>query len=285
MTEQAQGTQPDENHIGTSSLASTRVGAVVALVTMIVVMGAAVSIWILIKGDDQPLASSDLAPSAAQQQRPASKFEPDPWVDVLGRAVYVPLDERGVILDQYPPATNRTELDAPGGVVLQQIHGNMAMPFSATDGPTGFTDNGIAKGFARTAQGAGLAGAHYMGYLAGGNDRIALMQEAGLVIEESELLQEDIRHNASGGELAARNSRPQGTAELIKVDYHNGDLAQVRGAHYLEAPNGETWWVKAWVQVVWRDGLGWVVKISGVDTFGSGWFDQLEGTGWGAWWS
>lgn len=282
-------TAPQENHSSAGSAASgdahkagraTRTVLSAALVGVLLVVGVVVSVIIIVRGDDGAL----VAPPAAShddrhQGRNEALFEQDPRLDNLNRPVYVPLDERGVLLTQQPAPANRSDTDAPGGVMLQLVHHKMVLPFTTTDGPTGFTANGIATGFARTPQGAGIAGAHYLAYLTTSPGLIELMQEAGLAEDQQGLLEQQARDLAALGEDAP--SSP-GVLPYLKVDYHNGDLARVYFGAPLTAPNGETGNYMGWLDLAWRDDQGWTVLVRGKETFGSDWVNSLAG--WSQWW-
>lgn len=259
-----------------------KVTIAIAVITVIVVMGAIVSIWIILNGRDEPLAAPGPATTGEPGQRqPAPRFTGDPFFDELGRPVYTPADERGALLTQVTAASGRAASEAPGGIVLQVVHGNLVLPFSTTDGPSGFTGNGIATGFSRTSQGAGLAAAHYLAFLSTGNDRISLMKEAGLVDDEEGYLQQIVMLNAQGGEGAAEAGRSQIAPQFVRVEYHE-DLSRVSLGVHLRAPNGEAGNLIGWMDLVWRDGSGWIVKIRGPETFSTGWADSFEG--WSQWW-
>ncbi|AEF43105.1 hypothetical protein AS9A_P20061 (plasmid) [Hoyosella subflava DQS3-9A1] len=260
---------------------STKTTIAIAIVAVIIAMGAIVSIWIIVKGGDEPLAGPTAPATGEDATPPAEKFRDDPFFDDLGRPVYTPVDDRGALLTQVAPPSVRAESDAPGGIVLQVVHGNLVLPFSTTDGPTGFTENGVATGFSRTPQGAGLAATHYLAFLSTGNDRISLMKEAGLVEDDEGFLQQIVMLNAQGGEGAAENGRSQIAPEFLRVEYHD-DLSRVSHGVRLRAPNGETGNLIGWMDLVWRDGTGWIVKIRGPETFKTDWADSLEG--WSQWW-
>lgn len=253
-----------------------------SIFAVIVVMGLVLSVWIWWRGGDEPLVPAGDQGAKATTEIQTTQFELDPFFDNQGRVVYVPLDERGVALPQSSPATGRSATTAPSGIMLQRIHGNMIVPFSTSDGPTGFTDSGVATGFARTPQGAGLAAVHYLGYLTTGNDRIKLLQDAGRIEDTAGLVAEQIKYNAAGAGRATPDSSPYGVFELMKVNY-NADLARVHLGTTIQMKDGRTENRDLWADVVWRDGTGWVLKIGDASSTGMKVVPDFA-EGWTSWW-
>ncbi|UIR39705.1 hypothetical protein LZP97_26325 (plasmid) [Rhodococcus sp. DMF-1] len=225
------------------------------------------------RGDDaEPLVSLDpTTDSGATAQDKDGLFEPDPVFDKTNRVVYVPLDPHGVILSDTLAAANRPVEQAPSGVMLQRIHGNMDLPFSTSDGPTGFTDSGVATGFSRTAQGAALAAAHYIGYVAAGDNRVEMVTEAGRVSDPTRQL--------AGVRLA--DDTPAAVMPMVDVSFHP-DLTLVKFGATVERPNGATEIRVVKIPVVWREGTGWVVQLDST-AFGTE-FEPVSSEGWQQWW-
>lgn len=253
--------------------AATKLTVGLAAVAVIVVVGLVVSIVMLFRGDDaEPLVSLDPATdNGTTAQDKDSLFEQDPVFDKLNRVVYVPLDPHGVILADTLATGNRPVEQAPSGVMLQRIHGNMDLPFSTSDGPTGFTDNGVATGFARTPQGAALAAAHYFGYLAAGDNRVEMLTEAGRVSDPTGQL--------STVKLA--DDTPTGAMPMVHVTFHP-DLTLVKFGATVERTNGATEIRVSKIPVVWREGTGWVVQLDSTALGGE--FEPMSSEGWQQWW-
>ncbi len=253
--------------------AATKLTIGLAAVAVIVVVGLVVSIVMLFRGDDaEPLVSLDPATGGgATAQVEDGLFEPDPVFGKFDRVVYVPLDPHGVILSETVVTLSRPVEQAPSGVMLQRIHGNMDLPFSTSDGPTGFTDNGVATGFSRTAQGAALAAAHYLAYLIGGENRAGMVAEAG--------------HSSDPTELLSGLKLPDDTAvtamPMVNVSFHP-DLTLVKFGATVERPNGATEIRVVKIPVVWREGTGWVVQLDST-AFGTE-FEPVSSEGWQQWW-
>ncbi|MEE2034648.1 hypothetical protein [Rhodococcus chondri] len=234
------------------SLSATKLTIGLAAVAVIVVVGIVLSIVMLFRGDDaEALVALDPATGgAATAQVEDGLFEPDPVFGKFDRVVYVPLDPTGVILSETVATSSRPVDQAPSGVMLQRIHGNMDLPFSTSDGPTEFTDNGVATGFSRTAQGAALAAAHYLAYLIGGDNRAEMVAEAG--------------HSSDPAELLSGLKLPDYTAvtamPMINVSFHP-DLTLVKFGATVERSNGAAEVEVLKLPVVWREGTGWVVQL------------------------
>lgn len=252
---------------------ATKLTIGLAAVALIVVVGVVTSLVIVFRGDDaEPLASLDpTIGGAATAQVEDGQFEPDPVFGKFDRVVYVPLDTRGVILSDTLASANRPAEQAPSGVMLQRIHGNMDLPFSTSDGPTGFTDNGVATGFSRTAQGAALAAAHYLAYLISGDNRAEMVAEADHSSDPAVLL-EGLRMPDDSAVTAS---------PMVNVTF-NPDLTLVKLGATVERSNGATEIQVTKIPMVWRESTGWVIQLD--STALSGGFEPVSSEGWQQWW-
>lgn len=242
---------------------------------VIVVAGLVFSLVLVFRGDDaEPLVPLDQSTDGGQSQAVTELFLPEPVMDRVNRVIYVPVDPKGVILSESTTGTDRRPVtQAPGGVMLQRIHGNMDMPFSTSDGPTGFTDNGVAIGFSRTAQGAALAAAHYVGYLFAGADRQTMLMDAGLLSDpDGEVAKTD---------LGIPDNTPASALPMVKVLF-NRDLTLVQFGRPVEKSNGATEISYSKAPMVWREGTGWVLKVDPV-AMGEG-SEPTGAAGWSSWW-
>lgn len=253
-----------------------------SILVVIVVVAVIFSIVIAVRGGDEPLVPAGDQGNGATAAIESDQFAPDPFFDEKGRVVYVPLNTNGVTLRQSSPATGRAATTAPSGIMLQQVHENMHLPFSTSDGPTGFSDSGVATGFSRTAQGAGLAGVHYFSYLITGNTRVKMMQDAGLVSDPNNTLPELIKSNAPGQPGAAPDKFPSRVFQMIKVDY-NDDLARVHFGATVQLESGRMENRDLWLDLVWRDGTGWVAVIPPKGRADMQALPDFSG-GWTSWW-
>ncbi|MFD3706164.1 hypothetical protein ACFWUP_23745 [Nocardia sp. NPDC058658] len=89
-----------------------------------------------------------------------------PTVDLFGNRLEVPATDSGVPLPQTGLPVDPTHADyltaAPTGLVWQRIWDGAGVPVSSSDGPARIVD-GVASGYARTPQGAILAGLDALG--------------------------------------------------------------------------------------------------------------------------
>ncbi|MFM9262237.1 hypothetical protein ACKAMS_26715 [Rhodococcus sp. 5A-K4] len=253
-----------------------------SIFVVILVAGLIFSIVIAVRGGDEPLVPAGDQGNGATEAVEQDQFATDPFFDEKGRVVYVPLNTNGVILRQSAPATGRAATTAPSGIMLQQVHENMHLPFSTSDGPTGFSDSGVATGFSRTAQGAGLAGVHYFSYLATGNTRVKMLQDAGVVSDPNNTLPELIKFNSSGQPGAAPDNFPSRVLQMIKVDY-NDDLARVHLGATVQLDSGRMSNRDMWLDLVWRDGIGWSAVIPPKGRADVQDLPDFSG-GWTSWW-
>ena len=289
MSEQPTDTQtptpamrPEQPESGSGRDNATRLLMGGSILGVIVVAAIITSIIIFVRGGDEPLVPAGDQGSGATAATQPDQFEPDPFFDEQGRVVYAPLNDNGVLLAQSSPATGRSATTAPSGIMLQRVHGTMYLPFSTSDGPTSFSDNGVATGFAHTSQGASLAAIHYLGYLASGNNRIQMMLDAGLVNDPTDVLGDRMKFNASDQPGAVPDSFPARVLPMIKVNYTD-DLARVHVGGSTTLKDGRIQNADVWIDLVWREGTGWVVQIRDAEAIGGrAVADYSEG--WTSWW-
>ena len=289
MSEQPTDTQtptpaprPEQPESGSGRDNATRLLMGGSILGVIVVAAIITSIIIFVRGGDEPLVPAGDQGSGATAATQPDQFEPDPFFDEQGRVVYAPLNGNGVLLAQSSPATGRSATTAPSGIMLQRVHGNMYLPFSTSDGPTAFSDTGVATGFARTAQGAGLAAVHYLNYLATGNNRIQMLQDAGLVADPQDQLAEQKAFNSSNQPGAAPDNFPGRVMRMIKVNFTE-DLARVHIGESTDLKDGRTQNADISLDLVWREGTGWVVQVQGANPFGARAVADFA-DGWTSWW-
>ncbi|OZC56049.1 hypothetical protein CH267_10825 [Rhodococcus sp. 06-621-2] len=282
---QASPPEPEGKKIGTVGLIG------VGLVVVIILAGIVVSLAVLQRDQDTPLVSVDADGSSAPATPgpEAELFEPDPEFDTLGRVTYVPKDPNGVILEQITPPAGRAADAAPSGVMLQRIHDNMILPFSTSDGPTAIDSSGVATGFAHTPQGAALAGAHYMAYLAAGNDRLAMIASSQQIDDPDSDLEVRRQANDLRGRGSVADGAPAVALPSVRVDYTDA-LTRVWFGYSANLDTGGTQYRRLYLDVIWRDdGRGWVVQgRRDGDQRGPTIGVQLDSTpfepGWHKWW-
>lgn len=252
-----------------------------SILAVILVAALVVSAVIWFRGGDEPLVPAG-EQETSEPAAESDKFEPEPFFDEQGRVVYIPKSDNGVILPQSTPAAGRSDTSAPSGIMLQRIHDTMYLPFSTSDGPTGFSDSGVATGFARTPQGAGLAGVHYFAYLVTGNTRIRMLQDAGLVSDPHNTLPKQIEFNNSGKPGAVPDTFPARVFDMIKVNY-NDDIARVHVGASVKLEDGRIENRDMWLDLVWREGTGWVAVIPPEGRDDTNILPDFS-NGWSSWW-
>lgn len=161
--------------------------------------------------------------------------------------------------------------------MLQLVNGNMVLPFSATDGPADFSENGIATGFSRTAQGATLAAVHYAGYVSSGNNRLAQLNEAGLIEDPHGLVSEQLK--TKGG---VPDNFPYRLFPYLAVEY-NPDLSKVMIGYTATMDSGEVLNRVSWFDLVWKTDKGWVLALLTDEGFGGGTVSAFTEE-WFSWW-
>lgn len=255
-----------------TSSAAWKLSAGLAGLALLVIGGMILSLVLIFRGDDaEPLVSLDQGATGTGSEIEDGLFQPDPVFDQVNRVVYVPLDSKGVLLSETTAGGSRPADQEPSGVMLQRIHGNMDLPFSTSDGPTGFTDNGVATGFSRTAQGAALAAAHYFGYVYAGQDRLEMLDAAGRLSDPK----------GEFSNLGSASNTPSSVMPMVKVLF-NPDLALVKFGYTAEMTDGSTKIVVSKIPMVWREGTEWVLQADstalGVE------YEPLPADGWHQWW-
>ena len=139
---------------------------VIALIFVAVLVVVGLVLFFARGSEDSPTAAPATHPDgedSVQAEQWAGKTA-DRW----GTMVYFPVDSRGQTLSERlterDPADPSAQLIAPEGVVMQYTDvgsTGMPVPFSTTDGPTGF-DGTLPTGFSQSGAGAGLAAAHWV---------------------------------------------------------------------------------------------------------------------------
>lgn len=135
---------------------------------LVVVVGVAAVLFIVNRGDGDDQAGQQNGDSSAngEEQPLADQYS---WehkeADPFGQMVYAAEDRRGQVLSdttrEYDSADDAANA-AVDDVVFQatDFSGRVPIPFSKTDGPTGF-DGTVPVGYSQSAAGASLAAAAY----------------------------------------------------------------------------------------------------------------------------
>ncbi|WP_051028835.1 MULTISPECIES: hypothetical protein [Nocardia] len=141
----------------------------IILMTAIVVVVIVVFV-VTITRDDEPAPPEPRTPrpdASATEPHPSATATLGPTADLFGNRLDIASSDSGTALVQEParradPSQPDYLVRAPAGMAWQRGWGGAALPVSISDGPTTITD-GIASGFGRTPQGAGLAAADALG--------------------------------------------------------------------------------------------------------------------------
>ena len=218
--------------------------------------------WVIItaltggaKDDAEP--GSPAAEAGTGSGLPA--FAADPVFDSYGRVAYVPKNNpHGVALTNSTVSgiSGRPVTQKPDGVLLEKVNGDMVLPFSTSDGPTGFTSTGVATGFSHTAQGAALAAIHYMCWFmkpGARTDRLQALVGQGIV-DDDQLVRNAIAKPRNGFDLNVECA-----ASKLKVDY-NAVLTKVQLAYGVTQKDGSRTNFINVVIVEWRNDH-WILKI------------------------
>lgn len=155
-----------EDGAGPKSKTRTLIIALAAILLLILV-GAVV--WGAVSSEDEVAVAE---PTPAVEPRTAGSWTVGP----LGRKVWVAEGETGDLLPQKDPVEQRIEwptatdeITLPEGFQLQEIGNGVQVAVSTSDGPTGFTNDGVqTTGYALTGQGAALMAADTITRPAGG---------------------------------------------------------------------------------------------------------------------
>lgn len=211
-------------------------GRILAFVGLALLLVLGVSLLVAVQSrPDTPEGSGGESAVTVDKKEWAGKTA-DRW----GTLVYFPLDEAGDPLASETIARDHRAPDAgevePAGVVFQRtaLAGErVPVPFSTSDGPTGF-DGVIPTGFSRSGAGAALAAGHWIAGAYGGGDvddflsdvqigmkaaeRAAVRDASKNGIKPVEGLSEDV--------LAQMERLP--APEAYRVEAWDGDYARIR---------------------------------------------------------
>ncbi|WP_037180445.1 hypothetical protein [Rhodococcoides fascians] len=258
-------THPKTKWLATSRTTGYFSAAVVVLVVVLVLI-----VVVRGRGDDAPTAAPPASPvtvstTTAPQPDPSGVDGFGPSIaDPFGREISVPINEQGQVLTQNdpgerPPFITGTPVPAPEGIRWERIGATVA-PFSTSDGPTRI-EGRLAYGFARTPQGAALAGFHIGARgLRSGEDLWATYDKQ-YVADPGVIERQRARLEASGDENF-QVGRALVFPEAFKITSYSGDFAVVQYA--LPITGGGRWNVGQ-NSLVWTAD-GWKIRLTDVQT-------------------
>lgn len=255
---------PKANWLATSRttgyLSAGVVGLVLVLVVVILIVGRG--------GEDTPTpaAPSPTAPNTSEVAPPpnsggASGFGPS-IADPFGREIAVPINQQGQILPQSDPGERaafekNTPVPAPAGMKWERIGATVA-PFSTSDGPTRI-EGRLAYGFARTPQGAALAGWQISARsLRSGADVREVYERQ--IIADPGVAEANLAALTAKGEADFQTGKALIFPEAFKITSYTGDFAIVQYAFPI---SGGGQWNVGQSSLVWTED-GWKIRISDV---------------------
>ncbi|MET7772088.1 hypothetical protein [Nocardia sp. NPDC005366] len=261
-----------------------RIPRLLIIVFTAIVVVVIVVFVVTITRDDEPTPPEPQTPrpdaTTLTEPRPTATATVGPTADLFGNRLEVPASEAGIALTQdrarrADPSQPDYLIRPPAGMAWQRGWGGAALPVSIGDGPTSITD-GIASGFARTPQGAGLAAADALGRALAAPERtwrqvVATRYRGG----GQALLDRFARSRARTPDAARYVTVPDGVriAQGYSPDYAVVEFAIRDGLGYRIAR-----WPMAWADGDWR-----VAVPTEIETlWGPGTYvDSM--TGFGAW--
>ncbi|SIS23271.1 hypothetical protein [Williamsia sterculiae] len=233
-----------------------------------------------------PGSTADTSAGAGEDSDPA--YAPD-TTDAFGRRVRVPRDTAGIALAQQPARdTDRPTAQPPVGMVWEKTFG-VPMPYSVSDGPAAVTD-GMATGFARTAQGSALAGWQILLRASVApqavRDKILADQVVGSDTAKSAFAAQ------AGTATAEQKNRIDVPFGVSVSDQYTPDFSSVQWASGPYAPVGvdpanartdeQTASIDGPLTVVW-DGGQWKLRIPDTGLPDGGTRDYTTVAGWATW--
>ncbi|WP_328811730.1 hypothetical protein [Rhodococcus sp. NBC_00294] len=229
--------------------------AAVGFVVLVVVLVAVVLVRSGDSGDTAPAAAPPVtaAPSSAPVIPGAEGGFGPSIADPFGREIAVPVDEQGQVLPQTDPGdrpafVKDVPVPAPSGMMWQRIGATVA-PFSTSDGPTRI-EGRLAYGFARTPQGAALAGWQVTARMLRTGDDVREAYARQVVADEGRE-QTAMAALAAAGESDFRTGKALFFPEAFKVTSFNDDatFAIVRYA----TPLGDGTFSAGQISLIWTD--------------------------------
>ena len=237
------------------------------IVIVLVVVGGTAAVLINRSARESAASQPDTASPAAPQPTQSNRADWGlPYLDELGFRVEVPPNPNGIALDQDPgsrpdPSSADYQSAPPAGVIWQKVQ-NYPLPFSASDGPTA-VDGALATGFARTPQGAALAGLQLVNRSQSTFEGAAAVMSTRAVASTPELQTELDRNLANAQrQIAAGNTAPPAKPlfrqEAYRLTYYSSDYAVIEYAGKNVSGNG---WTTVPIELLWRGG-DWSLKLA-----------------------
>lgn len=257
-----------------STLARRLLIAAAALVVLAVI-GGLIFVVPNLGDDDAATDTADPSTTSAPTPDPTAPGSVDngrtgfgtPVVDILGRKVTVPNNPVGAPLTQ-EPAGERSGCDtagpvsSPTGVQIQQTVGLPTL-VSTSDGPTR-VDGNVLTGYARTPQGAALAGWNWIGRVYGPGP-VAKDAYEKLTVSTPELESQLAGESWTGDGFSAAGSLP--APEAFRIVSCTDDFASVEYAINIPVDdNGQRRTTPVWQVMrasLFHDSGEWRARLDG----------------------
>lgn len=199
----------------------------------------------------------------------ASNFEwKDKKADSFGDMEYLPEDERGQILSEKTrdyATPEEAEAARPEDVVFQAVKfsAGWPIPFSTSDGPTGF-DGSVPVGYTNSAAGAALAAGAYFTHIAAPPTGEEYARK--VLLNPTESAVEQIIEGAEAGRAAHEAHDPifGDTTRGFNITAFDQDYARVVVYHQYPG-GGENSVVGAEYSLKWSDDMWKIADIEGAE--------------------
>lgn len=228
----------------------------------VIVVAAAILLIVNRVGDDDSDTSAQ-EPVTADQYSWADK-KADPW----GTMMYLPEDRRGQILSEdtrdYADPSSDAAADARAEDVIFQateFSGGAPIPFSSTDGPTGF-DGVVPTGYTQSAAGATLAAAAYFTQMTMPPSYAEYIEKATIDPSTDDIAKAEDRVEENRAAHEEHDDIVGGAMRFYQVDAFDGDYAKIR-LYLVSAAGGEDSVLESTADYRWVDGMWKISDQSG----------------------
>ena len=207
------------------------------IAVVVVVIVATVLVLSLNRGGtttNRPVATAPSPTAPATSSASGESGFTGTTVDKFNKPVQLPANPAGQLLPQ-SAKTPQGQNDVPAGLTWEKLYDLPIVPFSTSDGPTTIKD-GVAQGWARTPQGAALAGASILSMWLGGPDTESAAVQRTLLSGDSTVIAQRTAQNrpARQSMLANPQLAPAAVAGVqvrsfdgtfATIDYGSGPVA------------------------------------------------------------
>lgn len=247
---------------GTSAWSTRRMIAAGFLAVLVV---AAAALFIVNRnGGDGDNNSASTKDSVSADQFTWSDKQADPW----GTMMYLPEDRRGQILSEDTRTYSDPFSESAGsaraeGVIFQatEFSGGAPIPFSSTDGPTGF-DGVVPTGYTQSAAGATLAAAAYFTQMTMPPSYAEYIEKATINPSTDDIAKAKDRVEENRAAHEEHDDIVGGAMRFYQVDAFDGDYAKIR-LYLVSAAGGKDSVLESTADYRWVDGMWKISDQSG----------------------